>query len=221
MGNAARDRRTGAPLPVSLHELLAAVGPQSRPFDPWAATGDAVRDEYNADAYLSVTLRGRRCLLPLGLLRGILAERPRVVRVPRAPRWLLGIFPYRAELIALVDPAPMLFGDAESDGPLGMSASTRLTRGGVPGNLEGVVVIVGSGERSLGWLVERAGESTATDENSTAAMTGGADGSPILDAFTSQRLANGDGTTLAAATVVNVEAAMDALLAELEEDGHE
>lgn len=219
MSDGARGRRTGAPLPVSLHELLAAVGPHTAPLgaDEPAASESGGAPE--TDAYLSVTLRGVRCLLPLERLRGVLAERPHVVRVPFAPRWLLGVFPYRAELLALVDPAPVLFGDEEAARAPSVEGARKASGRGQRG-ATGMVVVVGSDERSLGWLVERAGELATGDAGRTPGTTSG--GLRIAEAYMADKPASG--ATMDAAPVLDMDAALDALLAglaEAEEDGHE
>lgn len=218
MRDGAQDRRTGAPLPVSLHELLAAVGPHPQTLDAGELAAEESGGAPEADAYLSVMLRGVRCLLPLERLRGVLAERPHVVRVPLAPRWLLGVFPYRAELLALVDPAPVLFGDADTDFARS-TGGARQASGRGEGGSAGAVIVVGSGERSLGWLVERTGELATSTEARPAPGTA-ADGRAIAEAYVAGMAANDDSAE--PATVVDVDAALDALLAgPVEEDGDE
>ena len=48
------------------------------------------------------------CAVALMDLREVLPKLPAVVAMPYSPPWLLGLFPLRAELLGLVDPAPML-----------------------------------------------------------------------------------------------------------------
>jgi chemotaxis signal transduction protein len=88
--------------------------------------------------HVVVQLGGARCLLPLAELRGVLTETPKLVRFPFVPPWMLGVFLYRAELLALVDPLPVLVGHARDEDATA-SAST---------------ILVGNGERSLGLRVD-------------------------------------------------------------------
>jgi chemotaxis signal transduction protein len=48
--------------------------------------------------------------VPLKALREVRPSLPQVVPLPFSPDWLIGIFPLRTQLIALVDPAPLLLG---------------------------------------------------------------------------------------------------------------
>jgi chemotaxis signal transduction protein len=48
------------------------------------------------------------CAVALADLREVLPKLPAVVAIPYSPPWLLGLFPLRAELLGLVDPAPTL-----------------------------------------------------------------------------------------------------------------
>ena len=48
------------------------------------------------------------CAVALTDLREVLPKLPAVVAMPHSPPWLLGLFPLRAELLGLVDPAPLL-----------------------------------------------------------------------------------------------------------------
>jgi chemotaxis signal transduction protein len=48
------------------------------------------------------------CAVALTDLREVLPVLPAAVAMPFSPPWLLGLFPLRAELLGLVDPAPLL-----------------------------------------------------------------------------------------------------------------
>jgi chemotaxis signal transduction protein len=48
------------------------------------------------------------CAVALTDLREVLPALPAAVAMPFSPPWLLGLFPLRAELLGLVDPAPLL-----------------------------------------------------------------------------------------------------------------
>jgi chemotaxis signal transduction protein len=208
-----------APLPASLHELLASVGPDgvtaSLEPQPQAAPDEA--------AFLAVTLRGARCLLPLERLRGVLAEQPRAVPLPMAPRWLLGVFPNQAELLALVDPAPALC-DLATAGA-GAARTQGRPGAGEGDGLPAAVIIVGSGERTLAWRVEQAGEIVQAGEGAKVAADA-MRGATAPGEASIARAYVAFGLTGAAQDgplpVLDVDAALDALMGELvEEDGHE
>src|SRR5262249_13395582 len=60
--------------------------------------------------HLRFRVASSSCLLPLDRLGGVLAERPRLIHLPYSPEWMLGVFPHRTGLVALVDPVPVLTG---------------------------------------------------------------------------------------------------------------
>ena len=106
--------------------------------------------------HVAVQFAGVRCLLPLSELRGVLTEAPKLTRFPFSPPWLFGVFLFRAELLALVDPLPVLLGHgrhaatvARSQPQLAREDSTYPPSGGVP-----PTILVGSGERSLGFRAD-------------------------------------------------------------------
>jgi chemotaxis signal transduction protein len=94
--------------------------------------------------YLLFTCGGHSCAVALRDLREVLATVPRTVPLPFSPAWMLGIFPLRAELVGLVDPAPVLFGGTRppDPDPPGFSA----------------VLVAGEGEASLGLAVAAVGD---------------------------------------------------------------
>jgi len=106
--------------------------------------------------HVAVQFAGARCLLPLSELRAVLTEAPKLTRFPFSPPWLLGVFLFRAELLALVDPLPVLLGHgrhattaARSQPRVAREGSTYPPSGGVP-----PTILVGSGERTLGFRVD-------------------------------------------------------------------
>lgn len=65
--------------------------------------------------FLLFTCGQTRCAVPLFQLREVLSALPPIVPLPFSPPWLLGVFPLRTELIGMVDPAPILLGEAGQD----------------------------------------------------------------------------------------------------------
>jgi chemotaxis signal transduction protein len=98
---------------------------------------DSVADEAIGSQYLLFTCGGVRCAVALRALREVLPQVPAAVPLPHSPPWTLGVFALRSELIALVDPAPVLLGE-------------RSTRERVQ---VGAALLVGEGPRTLGWAV--------------------------------------------------------------------
>jgi chemotaxis signal transduction protein len=97
------------------------------------------------DEHLLVICAGMPCAVALSRLREVLPALPATTALPFSPPWLLGIFPLRTELVALVDPTPVLC-DAPPSG-----AGTNL------GPLAAVLV-AGEGEQSLGMAVAAVGD---------------------------------------------------------------
>jgi chemotaxis signal transduction protein len=120
--------------------------------------------------FLRAHVGGMEWLVPLAGLRTVLAELPRVVPLPHAPEWLLGVFPYRAELLALADPAPVLtsLSVADTTGP----GHKPTTSGGA--SLGRCALIAGTGERSLAWQLERVGDVIHLPESAVLSARSGA-----------------------------------------------
>jgi chemotaxis signal transduction protein len=109
--------------------------------------------------HLVCELAGTPCLLPLAHLRGVVRELAALARFPFAPNWLLGVFPYRTEVLALVDPVPFVFGrEASVAAPsYGSPSAMRAVTTALPAALDGpCAVIVGGGNRSLALRLDRA-----------------------------------------------------------------
>lgn len=99
--------------------------------------------------YLLFACAGVACAVRLSALREVLPSCPPAVRLPESPEWLLGVFALRAELFGLVDPAPLLLP--------GAGATRALDPAGA--------LLVGTGERTLAWLVTEVGAiATARDD---------------------------------------------------------
>lgn len=105
--------------------------------------------------HVAVQFSGARCLLPLAELRGVLTQSPTLVRFPFGPSWLLGIFLHRAELLALVDPLPVLFGRTRhvADNTIPRSRPPREAPFSAPPDGDQPAILVGSGERTIGFRV--------------------------------------------------------------------
>jgi len=101
------------------------------------------------------------CAVALKALREVRPSLPQVVPLPFSPDWLIGIFPLRTHLIALVDPAPLLLGRSADH-----AASWLMPRRSRPSLYERRVtaplanplfpttaLLVGEGEKVLAWAV--------------------------------------------------------------------
>src|SRR5271165_459536 len=77
-----------------------------------ARGGAAQAEPRDGTEYLMFTCADIRCAVPLKSLREVRPSLPPVVSLPFSPDWLIGIFPLRTQLLALVDPAPLLLGRA-------------------------------------------------------------------------------------------------------------
>jgi len=73
-------------------------------------TGSAGDDQPAGTEYLLFACADVPCAVPLKALREVRPSLPQVVPLPFSPDWLIGIFPLRTQLLALVDPAPLLLG---------------------------------------------------------------------------------------------------------------
>lgn len=85
-----------------------------------------------------------RCAAALHHLREVLPALPTAVALPFSHAWLLGVFPLRTELLALVDPRHLLLGP---DGSLDSAGAARPT----------TALIVGEGNALLGLAVATTG----------------------------------------------------------------
>lgn len=126
--------------------------------------------------HLVCELTGIPCLLPLAQLRGVVRELSALTRFPFAPTWLLGVFPYRTEVLALVDPAPLVFGHEVSVAASahGHMSDTRIVTAATQpiATLDGpCAAIVGGGDRSLALRLDRAHAVVFVPEAAVSAPT--------------------------------------------------
>jgi chemotaxis signal transduction protein len=105
-----------------------------------AAGASALEPEHSGVEYLLFTCGQVRCAAALHQLREVLPALPVAVALPFSHAWLLGVFPLRTELLALVDPRYILLGP---DGSLDNAAAAPST----------TALIVGEGDASLGLAV--------------------------------------------------------------------
>jgi chemotaxis signal transduction protein len=82
---------------TAMEELLRRIAHGEQPGDGRAGT-----------QYLLFRCGQTPCAVALTDLREVLPALPAAVAMPFSPSWLLGLFPLRAELLGLVDPAPLL-----------------------------------------------------------------------------------------------------------------
>lgn len=128
------------------------TGPPSQTFgtggEPPAPGGALEADSLAAlpaarePGYLLFRSAGVDCAVPLAALREVLPDCPVALPLPHSPEWLLGVFALRAELVGLVDPAPLLFGTASD-----RSAPRS----------HGAALLASVGEQVLAWAVESIG----------------------------------------------------------------
>lgn len=115
--------------------------------------------ELTGQQYLLFWLGAWPCLVRLAELREALPAVPRHVALPFSPRWLWGIFPLRTDIVALIDPLPMLTLGPEaarhaSDTSLAPLASTAGFGLAEPPR----ALVVGEDEHQLALLVDRIGD---------------------------------------------------------------
>jgi chemotaxis signal transduction protein len=135
------------------------------------------------------------CAVPLTALREVRPSLPQVVPLPFSPDWLIGIFPLRTELLALVDPAPLLLGRSADHAASWLMPQNarhslyerRVTAPLVNPLLPTTALLIGEGERVLAWAVTAVGDIVAVqDEQITPAdeaNLGSIAGTPMLERY--------------------------------------
>jgi chemotaxis signal transduction protein len=96
------------------------------------------------------------CALPLTALREVMRATPKTIPLPHSPPWMHGVFPWQSEIVALVDPAPMLLGRqhlAAVDTPARPAGARPAT----------MALVMGDGERALAWVVDIVGDIAAVE----------------------------------------------------------
>lgn len=116
--------------------------------------------------YLTCTCAGVRCLVSLATLREVTQPVPAAVSLPFSPAWLVGIFPLRAEMVGLVDPA-ILLGRAANDGD-GWDAEAGRSGALIAGDEQPLALLV----RDIGSIVALAEADILTAEGTPAPAHG-------------------------------------------------
>jgi chemotaxis signal transduction protein len=170
--------RIGAPGAVD--QLLAEAERGALPADAPAGTG------------LLVFLCGSApCAAALGLLREVLPMLPQFASLPASPPWMLGVFALRTEMLALVDPAPILLGMDPGDlyVPL-LTTRHPYSDSAFPAPPTGplgltMAIVAGEGERALGLAVSAIGDLVRADDDElvTDATTLTRAASPIAERY--------------------------------------
>lgn len=118
-------------------------------------------DLAGGEEYLLFWLGETPYLVRLADLREVLPSLPPHIALPFSPQWLWGLFPLRAELVALVDPTPILL-----HGPAAAQHMTRATSASQPavpasalgGPTTPRALVVGEGDHLLALVADRIGE---------------------------------------------------------------
>ncbi len=198
-----------------LERLLASVQRGAITFAPHTGT-----------QLLLFRCRGVPCALPLTSLREVLPEVPKPIFLPFTPDWMLGIFALRTELVGLVDPAPLLFGAGAAAAGIpwaggdGAGAAPSASLIGVPGaRPAATVLLVGTEERCLAWMVDAVGDIVhARDDQVLAPSDAGGATVPVAARYVAGVYRDGDATHEASA-VLHAQTLLDDLLAALTEEG--
>ncbi len=174
--------------------------------------------------FLLFACGGVLCAAPLINFREVLPVLPQPTALPFSPPWALGICILHAELIGLVDPAPMLLG--QPDIPiLRWRSPVSPTLGGIQplpvkashsGVHAGHALVIGEGERSLAFAVQAVLDIVASDDDEIVALD--APDHPALgcaEAYTAGFLLPKDAAE--SYTIVRVDALLADLLTALEE----
>lgn len=105
------------------------------------------------------------CLAPIAELREALPHVPHHVALPFSPRWLWGIFPLRTDIVALIDPAPMLTHGPEAARTQDTVRRLVATPVGAYGQVEPWrALVVGESDHLVALLADRIGEICALGE---------------------------------------------------------
>lgn len=139
---------------------------------------DLPEDPPSDKQFLLFTCGGILCAAPLINFREVLPVLPQPTVLPFSPPWALGICILHAELIGLVDPAPMLLG--QPDIPIiQWRVPSSPTLGGIQplpqkaplgGVHAGHALVVGEGERSLAFAVQSVLDIVASDDDEIVAL---------------------------------------------------
>ncbi|HEX8036986.1 MAG TPA: chemotaxis protein CheW [Ktedonobacterales bacterium] len=132
-----------------------------------AQTGELPFEELGGTEYLLFTCGGVDCGVPLAALREVVPALPQVAPLPASPEWMMGIFALRTEMIALIDPVPMLLDSAEAHADPHHFTLSQPTSESIPRS----ALIVGTGERCLAWAIALVGDIVRLDDDMIAPHT--------------------------------------------------
>lgn len=193
-----------------------------------AQTGETPFEELTGIEYLLFTCGGVGCGVPLAALREVLPALPQVAPLPASPEWMMGIFALRAEMIALVDPAPIVLDHAAAYSSPQPSPAPHAAP--VPHTLPQdrsqasslhtprSALIVGTGERCLAWAISLVGDLVRLEDHEIRPHTPEATGDAQR---VRERYILGDYIVPANGrryTLLNAELVLDDVLHALEED---
>jgi chemotaxis signal transduction protein len=173
--------------------------------------GQADMQQALGPQYLLFECGGIPCAVPLTELREVLKEVPRTIPLPSVPEWMVGIFPIRSEILALVDPLPALCGGRDAEGE---SAGTGALPGPTVGR--GATLIIGAGERSLALVVDSYGGTVTIEgrEMDTRQQAISATGLPVMPRYVAAMYTLADSGQRHA--VLRVDLLLDDLISALE-----
>jgi len=166
-GMSAPDALTGSGAAVTTR--LADDAPEAfmpSATDPeMAGESAATPDEPAGQEYLLFWLGEWPCLVRLAELREALPVVPGHAALPFSPRWLWGIFPLRTDLVALVDPMPVLMHGPDAARAMDVTRAPRAASANDFGPVEALrALVIGEGDHLLALLVDRIGEICAVTE---------------------------------------------------------
>ncbi len=195
-----------------------------------AQTGEAPFEELTGIEYLLFTCGGVGCGVPLAALREVLPALPQVAPLPASPEWMMGIFALRVEMIALVDPAPIVLDHAaahstphpspayRSSTPVPPSTPSHDRFQASSSHIPQAALIVGSGERCLAWAISLVGDLVRLEDHEIRPHTHDAtdDAKRVRERYIlGDYIVPENGRRY---TLLNAELVLDDVLHELEED---
>jgi chemotaxis signal transduction protein len=150
-------------LAMALSSAQAATQEQTllRALERAEAGQTLATDPAEGEEHLLCWLGTTPYLVRLADLREVLPGLPPHVALPFSPQWLWGVFPLRAELIALVDPLPTLLHGPEAARHMTHAASASLPT--APASAVGRpetprALVVGEGDHLLALVADRIGD---------------------------------------------------------------
>jgi chemotaxis signal transduction protein len=174
-----------------------------------------------ADEYLVFWVRGKRFAAPLKELREALPTSPALVALPFSPTWFLGLFAYRAEIVALIDLATMLESGPSDDAPDVDATSWRDTAppdtSDMPFSESRCALVMGQGERLIAIQIDRLGDIAPLSADALLPDVGNRTGD-VVDRYVIGALRLGDGQD--DARDLNLGALLEDILSSLEERAH-